>query len=96
MKKWAKALKKYGSAVLIIIALTAFVFLNMKDSAFNPDSLTGWLGKQKTYVVSKSEQQFMSVFFKASPTPAFFPEDDPEPSLPSQPSHPGRYQMDCL
>ncbi len=84
MKKWAKALKKYGSAVLIImIALTAFVLLNMKDSAFNPDSLTGWLGKQKTYEVSKSEQQNKSVFFKGSPTPAFFPEDDPQPSLPT-------------
>ncbi|MBP7175269.1 MAG: phage tail sheath family protein [Thermoclostridium sp.] len=55
----------------------------MKDSVFNPDSLTGWLGKQRTAEVSKSEQQNKNVFFKASPTPAFFPEDDPEPSLPT-------------
>ncbi len=79
MKKWLGNGKLYRAGVLILmIALAAFAFLNLKDSVLNNDNLAGFLGKQQKTAVIKSEPQNRTGLLKVSPTPgedaAGFPE----------------------
>lgn len=80
MKNWFKAGKIYSAGIFIlIVALAAFIFINMKNSGLNTDNLAGLLGKRQKAAGSESELQIRAG--KASPTPFLIPIREPTPVL---------------